>query len=85
MKINDPARTDDKITFLTFSLDHGGAEKVCLTLCNEFARRNYETELWILNFRESSLTNELNSKTKIFKLNRKHVRSSLIPLIRLLV
>jgi len=85
MKIKDPARTDNKITFLTFSLDHGGAEKVCLTLCNEFAQRNYETELWILNFRESSLTNELNSKTKIFKLNRKHVRSSLIPLIKLLV
>lgn len=85
MKINDPDIIDNKITFLTFSLDHGGAEKVCLTLCNEFAQRNYDTELWIINYRESSLTGELSSKIKIFNLNRRHVRNSLIPLIRLMV
>ncbi|MDD4143477.1 MAG: glycosyltransferase [Prolixibacteraceae bacterium] len=85
MKTNDPGLMDKKITMLTFSLDHGGAEKVCLTLCNEFVRRNYETELWIINYRESSLTVELNSKIKIFNLNRKHVRNSIVPLIKLLV
>jgi glycosyltransferase involved in cell wall biosynthesis len=84
VKNNDPERIDKKITLLTFSLDHGGAEKVCLTLSNEFARRNYETELWIINYRESSLTVELDNKIKIFKLHRKHVRNSLFPLIKLL-
>ena len=85
MKNSDNGRTDKRITLLTFSLDHGGAEKVCLTLSNEFALRNYKTELWIINYRESSLTAELNSKIKIFKLNRKHVRNSLLPLVKLLV
>jgi len=82
--MKDNNRINKKITLLTFSLDHGGAEKVCLTLCNEFARRNYETELWVINYRESSLTSELDNKIKIFKLNRKHVRNSLFPLIKLL-
>ncbi|MDD4107382.1 MAG: glycosyltransferase [Prolixibacteraceae bacterium] len=85
MKNIESDRINKKITLLTFSLDHGGAEKVCLTLSNEFARRNYETELWVINYRESSLTGELNNKIKIFNLSRKHVRNSVIPLIRLLV
>jgi hypothetical protein len=39
----------NKITILVFSLGHGGAEKVCLSLCNEFVKREFEVELWIAN------------------------------------
>lgn len=74
---------ENKITMLTFSLRHGGAEKVCLTLCNEFIKRGYETELWIVDNSESSLTKQLDKKVTVLPLNKKHVRNSLIPLVKL--
>lgn len=72
-----------KITILVFNLEHGGAEKVCLLLCNELVKRNHLVELWICNFRESSLTKHLDNRISIFKLNKKHVRNCLFPLMKL--
>ncbi len=76
---------NNKITILTFSLRHGGAEKVCLTLCNEFVKRNYDVELWIADNSESPLTKKLDEKVTVFPLNKKHVRNCVTPLARLLV
>jgi glycosyltransferase involved in cell wall biosynthesis len=76
---------DKKITMLVFSLRHGGAEKVCLTLCNEFVKRNYETELWIVDNSESSLTKQLDKTIRVFALNKMHVRNTVIPLANLLL
>ncbi len=74
-----------KITMLVFSLYPGGAEKVCLTLCNEFANRNYKTELWIVNSKETSLSKQLNDNVTVFKMNKNHVRNSFFPLLKLLL
>lgn len=75
---------DKKITFFIFSLRHGGAEKVCLTLCNEFAKRNYQTELWIVDNSETTLTKMLDKQVLVFALNKKHVRNTFLPIMKLL-
>ncbi len=80
-----PFDSSEKITMLVFSLYPGGAEKVCLTLCNEFAKRNYETELWIVNSKETILSKQLNENITVFKMNKKHVRTGFFPLLKLLV
>lgn len=74
-----------KITILVFNLGHGGAEKVCLTLCNELVKRNYEVELWVADFKKTSLTNSLNKKVSVFPLNKKKARNTLFPIIKLLL
>ena len=74
-----------KITMLAFSLEHGGAEKVCVTLCNELVFRNYETELWIVNYSETALLRQLDNRVSVFRLNREHVRNCLLPLFKLFV
>jgi glycosyltransferase involved in cell wall biosynthesis len=75
----------DKITFLTFSLEHGGAEKVCVTLCNEFTNRNYETELWVMNYGETALSKKIDGKVKLVKLYHTHARKCFTPLLKLLL
>lgn len=75
---------DNKITMLVFNLNHGGAEKVCLTLSNEFVKRDYEVELWIAEISETSLTLKLDEKVAIFSLNRQNVRNCILPLAKLL-
>ncbi len=74
-----------KITMLAFSLEHGGAEKVCVTLCNELVNRNYDTELWIVNYSETALLKQLDNRVSVFRLNREHVRNCLFPLYKLFV
>lgn len=74
-----------KITFLAFSLGHGGAEKVCLSLCNEFVKRDYDIELWIVDFKQTALTEKLDKRIEVFPLNETRVRKSILPLIRLLL
>jgi len=74
-----------KITMLTFSLEHGGAEKVCVTLCNELVKRNYDIELWIIKYSETALLRQLDCRVSVFRLNREHVRNCLFPLFKLFV
>jgi len=74
-----------KITMLAFSLEHGGAEKVCVTLCNELVKRNYDIELWIVNYSETALLRQLDSRVSVFRLNREHVRNCMFPLLKLFV
>ena len=74
-----------KITMLSFSLEHGGAEKVCVTLCNELVKRNYDIELWIVNYSETALLRQLDSRVSVFRLNREHVRNCMFPLLKLFV
>ena len=76
---------NEKVTVLVFSLYHGGAEKVCLTLCNELVNRNYKIELWIVDSSETSLSKQLDEKITIYRLNRKHVRNSVLPLLKLFI
>ncbi len=71
------------ITVLIKRLNHGGAEKVCVTLCNELTHRHYNVELWILEPGDTFLFRQLNKKVKVTDLNKKHVKNSIFPLIKL--
>jgi glycosyltransferase involved in cell wall biosynthesis len=74
-----------KMTFLVSDLSHGGAEKVCVTLCNEFVNLGYQTELWIVKERKSALIQQLDKRIDVFNLKKEHARESLFPLLKLLI
>ena len=78
-------KPEKNITFLAFNLSPGGAEKVCLILSNEFAKRNYNTELWTVNYKENALTKQINKRVKLINLDREHVRNSFWPLLKMLI
>lgn len=73
----------NKITVLIKNLHNGGAQKVCVTLCNELIKRNYPVELWMLDYEESSLTLRLSKDVKIIHLQMKQVKNSTFKLIKL--
>jgi glycosyltransferase involved in cell wall biosynthesis len=75
----------NKITILVFSLGHGGAEKVCLSLCNEFVKREFEVELWIADFKETALTKKLDNRITVFPMHKSRARSTVVPLTKLLL
>ena len=75
----------NKITLLVYNLEHGGAEKVSTLLCNELQKRDFIVELWVINFRETSLSKELNKQVQIVNLNKKHTRNALIPLLKTII
>jgi glycosyltransferase involved in cell wall biosynthesis len=76
---------NSKITMLVASLGHGGAEKVCLTLCNEFVQRKYYVEVWVVGEKETSLIHLLNKKVAIVELNKKKIRNSFFALTKLFI
>ncbi|WP_038565323.1 glycosyltransferase [Draconibacterium orientale] len=72
----------NKIALFVYNLEHGGAEKVSTLLCNELFSRNFEVELWVINYRETSLSKELNKQVPIVNLNKKHTRNAFFPLLK---
>lgn len=75
--------TSSKITVLIKNLHHGGAQKVCLTLCNELVKRNHTVELWLLDYDKNSLTLQLDKKINVIQLKKKKVRDSVFKLAKL--
>ncbi len=76
---------DKKLTVLVASLGHGGAEKVCLTLCNELIKRSYEIEVWVVVKENTSLIPFFNKQIEVLELNKKNTRSSFFTLIKLFI
>jgi|WetSurMetagenome_2_1015567.scaffolds.fasta_scaffold00889_11 glycosyltransferase involved in cell wall biosynthesis len=62
------------------SLGGGGAERVCITLCNELVCRNWKVVLLVVNLNNSVLLDELNKKVRIVCFNKARARHILIPL-----
>lgn len=75
--------TSGKITVLIKNLQHGGAQKVCITICKELVKRNYVLELWILDISKTTLIKQLPQNIKIVDLKEQNVRHSFIKLIKL--
>ena len=71
-----------KITFLVSSLSGGGAENVCVNIANKFAENNWEVDLVVLNLLNETYYSRLSDKINLVVLNVKHVRYSIIPLLR---
>ncbi|MBH11285.1 MAG: hypothetical protein CMG74_13215 [Candidatus Marinimicrobia bacterium] len=71
-----------KITILTGGLDGGGAEKICVLLCNELCSRGYRIDLWSLHDSKKNIL--LNSQINKTILNKKYSRSSLFKLFSMI-
>ena len=74
----------NNLIVLIKNLSHGGAQKVCVTICNELYKRKYNIELWILDNEQTTLTDQLNKNIQVVSLDSKRVRSSSFKLARLL-
>lgn len=74
----------NKLIILIKNLSHGGAQKVCVTICNELYKRNHNIELWILDNKHTALSDQLHEKIKLTHINSKRVRGSIFKLARLL-
>lgn len=81
--LNKKMNVPKKITILIKNLQNGGAQKVCVTLCNELIKRNYNVELWLLDYEKNSLTLQLHEDVNIIHLQKKKVRDSVFKLVKL--
>ena len=73
-----------KIAFIIGSLSGGGAEQVCVTLANNFAKLEYEVELIVLHLKDSKYLNRVSNKVKLINLNTNRVRYSFWKLFKYL-
>lgn len=74
-----------EITILINRLNSGGAEKVCVVLCNELVKRGYNVSIWIVKYENTSLASKLDKKVQISSLNKERVSHCIMPLINLFV
>src|SRR5690554_6171813 len=73
---------NNTLIVLIKNLNHGGAQKVCVTICNGLIKRNYNIELWVLDYKQNILVNQLDKNIKVSYLNKKRVRDSIIAVAR---
>ncbi|MEO8254344.1 MAG: glycosyltransferase [Flavobacterium sp.] len=67
------------ITVLINRLNSGGAEKVCVVLCNELVKRGYQVELWVVGLDDTILSKKIDKKINITNFKKESVRSSIFP------
>jgi len=72
-----------EITILINRLNSGGAEKVCVVLCNELVKRGYNVAIWIVQYENTSLASKLDKKVQITSLNKERVSHCFITLTSL--
>lgn len=73
-----------KITLVIGGLRGGGAEKVCVTLANGLAERDYKVELVVLSLKGAIRDKELSAKVDLISLGVGHARYSAPALWRYL-
>ncbi len=71
----------EKIIFFINSLRAGGAERVCVTLANEFYMNGIKVEVMVLNLGDSVLHKDLDPNIKIYDLKTRHARNAFLKLI----
>lgn len=72
-----------KIGLFVASLGGGGAERVMVTLANNFARRAYPTQL-VIAYPDLTYANELVPQVQLINLNTYRMMRTIIPLARYL-
>ncbi|MDC0240406.1 glycosyltransferase [Candidatus Pelagibacter sp.] len=64
------------------SLSGGGAENICVSLANSFAKNGWNVDLVILNLYNEAYLNRLSDNVNLVVLNVDHARYSFIPLLK---
>ncbi len=68
------------VTLLISTLIGGGAERVCVTLANNFVKQGYLVKLIVLNLKNSVYKKDLDRQIEIVNLNVNHARYAFIKL-----
>lgn len=68
------ATPNNSINVLNNTLNSGGAEKNCVTICNELVTRNIDVELWITKLGNTPLIDQLDKRVKVISIPGKKVR-----------
>ncbi len=71
------------LAILQFDLGAGGAERVCINIANEMARRGYQVTLLLVTAGGPGLK-LLDPRIRVVDLNLRRMRSALWPLVRFL-
>jgi glycosyltransferase involved in cell wall biosynthesis len=73
-----------KIVLLNSSLAGGGAEGVCASIANSFAKKGWLVDLVLLNLNNEVYLNRLSSNVNLVLLNVDRARYSFLPLLKYL-
>ena len=73
--------SNKKITLLISTLSGGGAESVCVSIANSFAKKHWKVDLVILNLKDEAYLSLLSDKVNLIILNVNHSRNSTMLLL----
>ena len=71
-----------KISLIISSLNGGGAENICVSVANSFAKNGWNVDLVILNLFNETYLNRLSDNVNLVVLDVDHARYSFIPLLK---
>ena len=69
-----------EVTVLINRLNSGGAEKVCVILCNELVKRGYLVDLWVVGLDDTLLSKKIDKNIHVTNFKKDSVRRSILPL-----
>ena len=72
------------VVFFINSLRGGGAEKICITLANEFYNKGINVKIVVLNLNNAINKSELNSKVELINLNVSNTKYSFHKIFKFL-
>lgn len=72
------------IYIIISSLAGGGAERVCVNLCNSLAESGYKVELTVISLNDDVFSKQLSEHVILNNFNQKRIRNSIIPLYKYL-
>ncbi len=73
---------EKEITLLIGSLRGGGAEKVCVTLANQFISQKFTVRLLVLNLHNAVYQTFLHPDINLINFNIKHARTSFLKIYK---
>ena len=79
------SRSNKSICILNNTLNPGGAEKNCVIICNELAKKGIDVELWITRLGKTPLIKLLDSRVQVRLIPGKRVRNTFFYLKKLMV
>jgi glycosyltransferase involved in cell wall biosynthesis len=80
------SQSSRSICILNNTLNAGGAEKNCVVLCNELAKKGFEVELWITRLiSDSPLLKLIDDRVKVRSIQGKRVRNTITHLKKMLL
>lgn len=73
-----------RITLIISSLTGGGAEGICVSIANNFAKNGWFVDLVVLNLNDEVYLNRISDNVNLIVLNVNHVRNSFTKLFKYL-